>query len=196
MTRTSRDTRTCVIRVSTGKTPLAKTGLVKISRWRPFPVNQCLPSTPVPASGVYLGKYSGHFPALPPAVGSPLLVSRGGVVRQAAGRRLMERSAVDSAPWPTLERLRRGPFRPPVPSARLRCSADPSAAACAAGSAALRFPAIPGWRGNGRHQGLAGNGDHDRYSLCAEPPRPVRMPGRTERQQGTKGEFVGCQGSP
>lgn len=119
-TRTSRDTRTCVIRVSTGKTPFAKTGLLKISGLRPFPVNQGLPSAPVPASGVYLGKYSSHFPGPPPAVGSPLLVSRGGVVSQDPGRRLRERSAVDSAPRPTVVRLRRGPFRPPFSSAQVQ----------------------------------------------------------------------------
>lgn len=30
----------------------------------------------------------------------------------------------------------------------------------------------------------------------AEPPRPVRMAGRTERQQGARGESEGYQGPP
>lgn len=128
----------------------------------------------------------------------PAAGERSGGGEGGPGSRLTQRAAEQSAPWPTLVRLRlrRGPFRPPFSSARLRCSADPSAAACAAGSGALGFPAIPGWTGNGRHLGLAGNGDHDRYWLCAEPPRPVGMSGRTGRQPGTKGDFEGCQGPP
>lgn len=40
------------------------------------------------------------------------------------------------------------------------------------------------------------NGDHCRYFLCAEPPRPARMSGRTGRRQGAKGGLAGCQGCP
>lgn len=166
--------------------------------WRPFPVSRGLPSAPSFSCfwGLLGESAEWPFPALPPAVGCPRPGSAGRVVRQGPGGRLPASGPVHSVPWPTLVRLRRGPFRPPFASARLRCSADPSAAACAAGSAALGFPAIPGWTGNGRHLGLAGNGDHARYSLCAEPPRPVRMSGRTDGQQEAKGEFEGCQGSP
>lgn len=127
---------------------------------------------------------------LSPAAGEP----RGGAshcrVRH-PWNALNERSAASPAPWPRLTRVGGGPCRPPSSSARLRCGTNPSASASAPGSAAIGFSAKPGWKHNGRHQGLAGNGDHDRYSPWAGPPRPVRMPGLVESQPGGKGRVCG-----
>jgi hypothetical protein len=140
---------------------------------------------------------SGRLAAIPLAVGFlQQLVSTGEAASQCSERGAKRvGSAASTAPRPTLLRLRRGPSRPPLPSARLRCSANPSAAACTPGSAAISFPAIPGWKGNGRHQRLAGNGDYDRYSPFADLPRPVRLPRLRDGQSGGKWRICGALGS-
>lgn len=150
-----------------GETPFAKPEMIKTSGWD-HSCKQRFAKSTVPASGVFWKAQSGRVSLTPLAVGSPhrLVSQTGSEPLLWQGTRAARLGKVSGSPaqWPSLTRVRGGPCRPPSSSARLRCGADPSAAVSAPGSAPIGFSAIPGWKQNGRHQGLAGNGDHDRYS--------------------------------
>lgn len=152
-----------------------------------LPSQPGLASTTVPASG-------GGLALVPLGVGSlQLLVSRRGGPSPPRRAAPLGGSAATPAQWPSPASSARA-----LPASVLfrwfqvrRGSIRHSRRSWWRGAP---LSAIPGWKCNGRHQGFAGNGDHDRYSLWAGPPRLDRMPRLPKGQSGGKGRVCGAPG--
>lgn len=133
-----------------------------------IPRQQGLANSTVPASGAYSEEHRVDAYTIPLGVGSlQPLVSRG-ESRPLRGRR--RATVLLRGQRPVQLRGLVSPGRGAGPAGLRPLPLAPGAARIHPPQQALaergeRLSAIPGWKCNGRHQGLAGNGDHDRYSL-------------------------------